>query len=384
MKLDCPCAKECGSCFYTDCTYTESLKKKQKKAEKLFGGSCHVYPITGMEEPFHYRNKVHATFKKLKDGTIISGPFQEGSHRIVNTERCVIENETAGRIIRTIRELAVSFRIPIYNETTHRGLLRRVLIRTGTASGQVLVVLVTGNMPFGGRKSFVEELKKRHPEITTIVQSTNQGRTSMILGETERILYGKGTIEDVLCGCVFQISAASFYQINSVQTEKLYRKAMELASLTGVETVVDAYCGIGTIGLIAAGQAKEIIGIELNKRAVRDAVSNAKRNQIRNVHFIHADAGICMQKMAEEGRKAQVLFLDPPRSGSTKQFLHSAARMDPERIVYISCNPETLKRDMVYLEGYGYRPREAWPFDMFCWCDDIETVMLFERKSGKE
>ena len=206
----------------------------------------------------------------------------------------------------------------------------------------------------------------------------------MILGERNVVLYGKGYIEDELCGCRFRISPNSFYQVNPIQTEKLYQKAIELAGLTGKERVIDAYCGIGTIGLIAAPHAGEVIGVELNRDAVRDAVGNAKRNGIKNARFYQGDAGKFMVAMAEEGEKADVVFMDPPRSGSDEAFMNSVVTMQPEKIVYISCNPETQVRDLKYLTKRGYQARQAWPVDMFPMVNHIENVLLLtRRKHGK-
>ena len=221
---------------------------------------------------------------------------------------------------------------------------------------------------------------KAHPEITTVVQNVNNRTDSLILGDKQQILYGKGYIEDILCGCRFRISPASFYQINPVQTEKLYSKAVELAGLSGKETVIDAYCGIGTIGLIASKHAKNVISVELNPDAVRDAIVNAKVNGIKNVRFYKADAGRFLTQMAEEGAKADVLLMDPPRNGSSEEFLRSAALLGPGKIVYISCNPVSLGRDLGVLKKLGYRAEECWMVDMFPWTAHVETAVLLVRK----
>ena len=225
----------------------------------------------------------------------------------------------------------------------------------------------------------MKALRKLHPEITTILLNVNDKKTSMVLGEKETVLYGKGYIEDTLCGCTFRISPKSFYQVNPIQTEILYRKAISYAKLTGKERVVDAYCGIGTIGLIAASRAKEVISVELNQDAVKDAIINAKRNQIKNVRFYHADAGEFMVDMAEQGEKVDVVFMDPPRSGSDEAFLNSVLKLAPERIVYVSCNPETLARDLKYLTRRDYEAVECQPVDMFPWTGHCEVVVQMER-----
>lgn len=375
----CPVEKKCGGCQYLHMKNEEQLALKQKKAEQLLGKFCKVYDITGMEQPFHYRNKVHAVFTHKKDGTIISGTYEEGTHFVVPVDECLVENQKADAIIRTIRGLLKSFKIKTYNEDTGYGLFRHVLIRTGHQTGEIMVVLVLGSPILPSKNNFVKALRKEHPEITTIILNVNDKKTSMILGEKETVLYGKGYIEDVLCGCRFRISAKSFYQINSVQTEKLYAKAIELAHLTGKERVIDAYCGIGTIGMVAAKSAGEVIGIELNQDAVRDAVRNAKVNEMKNIQFYQRDAGEFMVQMAEQGEKADVVFMDPPRAGSDEAFLSSVVKLSPKRIVYISCNPETQVRDLEYLKKKGYKAQGVWPFDMFPFCAHVETVCLLSR-----
>ena len=273
-----------------------------------------------------------------------------------------------------------SFKIKTYDEDTGYGLFRHVLIRRGFKSGEIMVVLVLGSPIFPSSNNFVKALRKEHPEITTVVLNINDRKTSMILGEREKVLYGKGFIRDELCGCTFRISPKSFYQVNPVQTEILYQKAIEFAHLTGKESVIDAYCGIGTIGLIASGHAKEVVGVELNKDAVKDAILNAKENQIRNVRFFQGDAGEFMETMAAEGNSMDVLFMDPPRAGSDEKFMASAVKMGPEKIVYISCNPETLARDLKYLTKKGYQVKKIQPVEMFAFTEHVETVCLLSKK----
>ena len=349
--------------------------------EELLGGVCPVRPIIGMEEPYHYRNKVHAVFGLDRKNNPISGIYKEGTHRILPVDSCLIEDQKADEIIVTIRSMLRSFKIRVFDEDTGYGLLRHVLIRRGFTTGEILVVLVTASPVFPSKNNFVKALREKHPEITTIVQNINGRSTSMVLGDKEHVLYGKGYIEDVLCGLRFRISSRSFYQINSVQTEKLYGKAMELAGLTGKETVLDAYCGIGTIGLIASKHAGKVIGVELNQDAVRDAVQNAKKNGITNAQFFCNDAGRFMSHMAARGESADVVFMDPPRSGSTEEFIDSVALMQPKRVVYISCGPDTLARDLKVFAKHGYRAKEAWPVDLFGWTGHVETVCLLSRKA---
>ena len=376
----CPYAGKCGWCQYQGMDYGSQLKEKQKYVQKLLKNYGKPEPILGMENPYYYRNKVHAVYKHQKNGEIISGIYEEGTHKVVPVESCQIENQEADKVIQTIRKLAKSFKIKIYNEDSGYGLLRHVLIRYGRVTGEMMVVLVAASPIFPSKNNFVKALRKEHPEITTVVLNINDKSTSMVLGERNIILYGKGYIEDELCGCRFRISPNSFYQVNPVQTEVLYQKAISLAGLSGKEKVIDAYCGIGTIGLIAASHCKEVIGIELNKEAVKDAIGNAKRNSIKNVRFYQGDAGDFLVSMAQKGEKADVVFMDPPRAGSSEKFMESAVKMGPEKIVYISCNPDTLERDLKYLTRKGYQVDRICPVDMFPFTDNIENVCLLSRK----
>ena len=372
----CKAAKKCGGCQYQGIPYEKQLQDKQKAVRQLMQPFCKTAGITGMKDPYHYRNKVHAVFARKKDGTIISGVYEEGTHRVVPVETCQIEDEKADAIINDIRGLLKSFKIKIYNEDTGYGLLRHVLIRRGFSTGEIMVVLVLGSPVMPSKNNFVKALRKLHPEITTVVLNVNDKRTSMVLGDRETTIYGKGYIEDVLCGLRFRISSKSFYQINPVQTEKLYGKAMELAGLSGTERVIDAYCGIGTIGMVAAKFAKEVIGVELNPDAVRDAV---KHNQMKNIRFYQEDAGRFMEKMAALGEKADVVFMDPPRSGSTEQFMKSVVTLAPKKIVYISCDPQTQARDLKYLTRYGYKAMGAYPYDMFPFTKHAENIVLLTK-----
>ncbi|MBR3836488.1 MAG: 23S rRNA (uracil(1939)-C(5))-methyltransferase RlmD [Clostridia bacterium] len=378
----CPVAKKCGGCQLQNLTYPEQLSYKQSKVIRLLGKFCHVNEIIGMENPYNYRNKVQAAFGMTRGGKIISGVYQSKSHRIVCIDECRLEDKKADEIIVTIRSMMKHYRMIPYNEDTGVGFLRHVLVKRGFTSGQVMVVLVTGTPMFPGKNAFVKELLKKHPEITTIIQNINREHTSLVLGNTEKVLYGKGTIEDTLCGCVFRISAKSFYQINPIQTEKLYSKAIEFAELTGNETVIDAYCGIGTIGIIAAKAAKDVIAVEVNKDAVFDAKNNAKRNDTQNIKFYCDDAGKFMTKMAANGETADVVFMDPPRAGSDEAFLSSVVTLNPKKIVYVSCNPETQERDLKYLIKNGYKVRKIQPVDMFPHTNHVETVVLLSQRKA--
>lgn len=375
----CPYAKKCGGCDYQGISYEEQLKKKQSYIRKLMEPYGKVQPIIKMDDPYHYRHKVQAAFDCTRRGQIVAGVYQKNSHDVVDIESCQIENEEADVIIRDVKNMLRSFRIKTYDEDTGYGLLRHVLVRKGYHSGQIMVVLVLADAILPSKNNFVKALRKNHPDISTVVINVNDKRTSMVLGERNITVYGKGYIEDSLLGCTFRISPNSFYQVNPKQTEILYRKAIDCAGLTGKETVIDAYCGTGTIGLIASKSAKQVIGVELNKDAIRDAITNAKRNNIHNVRFYNQDAGEFMVEMAQKGEHADVVIMDPPRTGSDEAFLSSVVRLAPKRVVYVSCGPESLARDLKYLTKHGYRMKECTPVDMFPFTRHVETVCLLSK-----
>lgn len=376
MENICPYYKKCGGCNYQGIPYEEQLERKLHKVKSLIGPYVRVEKIIGMDLPYNYRNKVNAAFRKNKKGEIISGVYKEGTHELIAIDDCQIEDDTADKIIKTIRELAKSFKLQIYDEDRRSGVLRHVMVRTGYVSGQVMVVLVTGTPIFPSKNNFCKELRKRHPEITTIIQNINDKHTSMILGDKENIIYGKGYIEDTLCGYKFRISSKSFYQINHVQTEILYKTAIDYCDFKGDERLLDAYCGIGTIGITASKNVKEVIGVELNRQAVKDAIVNAKLNGIKNIRFINEDAGKYMVGLASQNEKVDVVIMDPPRTGSTEEFLASVIKLGPKKLVYISCAPETLARDLKYLVGHGYKCKGAMAVDMFAQTGHVECVVF--------
>lgn len=376
----CKVWKKCGGCQYQGVSYTEQIKIKQKNMNKLLKKYGNVKPIIGMDNPFYYRNKVHAVFDRDKKGNIICGTYEAGTHRVVPVEECMIEDKISQEIIRAIRDMLKSFRIKTYDEDTGYGLLRHVLVRRGFSTDEIMVVLVVASPIFPSKNNFVKALRKKFPQISTVVLNVNDKKTSMVLGERDIVLYGKGFIRDRLCGCTFRISPQSFYQVNPVQTELLYKTAIEYAGLGRKERVIDAYCGIGTIGLVAAGKAREVIGIELNKNAVRDAIVNARENKITNARFYQGDAGEFMEGMVSEGERADVVFMDPPRTGSTEKFLTSMVKLGPSRIVYISCGPDTLARDLEFLTKHGYVTRKIQPVDMFSFTEHCEVVCLLTKQ----
>ena len=381
-KNGCPQRRACGGCQLQNMSYAGQLLHKQKREVSLLGRFGHVEEIMGMDKPLHYRNKVHAAFGLDRNRRVVSGIYQPGSHAIVPVDECMIEDELADKIIVSIRKLLPEFKIQVYDERSGSGWLRHVLVRRGFATGQVMVVLVAVSPIFQLQKPFLAKLLSLHPEISTVVLNINDRFGPVVLGRRDKVIYGEGTIEDILCGKRYRISPSSFYQINPVQTEKLYSAAVEFAGLTGKETVLDAYCGIGTIGLTASDRAKQVIGVELNGDAVKDAIVNARLNGVKNCWFTQGDAGRYMEQMVADGHRCDVVFMDPPRSGSDERFIGSLLKAGPERIVYISCNPETLARDLDLICQGGYRVRRIQPVDMFPFTNHIETVVLITKGTG--
>ena len=385
VKPPCPVYEKCGGCQLMHMSYEAQLAWKQKQIEELFPeekAAGKIEPILAMEEPWNYRHKIYASFSGGKRGEILAGIYEENSHKVVDTENCAIQNELANRIIKEIVRLMKTTKTPAYNEDVRRGVLRHVYIRVGKVTGQVMVVLVTGNNQFKERAKFVDGLRKKFPEITTIIHNINPTVTSMVLGKKETVLFGNGTIEDELCGLKFEISSQSFYQVNPVQTEKLYETAVTFAELTGKETVLDAYCGIGTIGMVAAKKAKRVLGVELNETAVQDARNNARKNACKNIEFLAADAGEYMVRLSKDmtAEKPEVVFMDPPRSGSDTKFMDALVQMAPESVVYISCNPATQKRDTDYLKKKGYEIEKIQAVDCFCHTYHTECIALMRKK----
>ena len=383
VDISCPVYKKCGGCQLLHMEYKKQLDFKREQITTLLKPYGKLEGIIGMETPEHYRHKVHAVFGRDNRGRTICGVYKEGTHIIVPVEKCLLENEKADEIIQTIKGLLKSFKIKTYDEDTGYGLFRHVLVRVGHSTGQIMVVLVLGSPILPSKNNFVKALRKVHPEITTVVINVNDKKTSMVLGDKEQVIYGPGYIEDRLCGMTFKISPKSFYQVNPRQTEVLYQNAIAFAELSGKEVVLDAYCGTGTIGMIAAPHAGRVIGVELNKDAVRDAIAGAKRNQISNIRFYQADAGDFMVKMADSGEKVDVVLMDPPRTGSSEKFLKALVQLGPRKIVYVSCNPETLARDLQFLCRKGYRMEKGVGVDMFPFTKHVEVIIMMQY-CGKE
>ena len=376
----CPVSELCGGCQLQHLDYNQQLDFKQHKMDELFAGIMKPENIIGANDPYYYRNKVQVAFG-FNHKKVICGNYVESTHHIVEIKDCQLANKEANNIIATIKELAISFKIPIFDEFNYRGCLRHVMIRLSENTGQIMVILVTGSYVFPRKNDFIKVLLKKHPQITTVVQSINNRHTSMVLGDKFIVCYGKGYIEDNLNGLIFRISPASFYQVNSKQTVKLYNCAINLADLKPNDIVIDAYCGTGTIGLSLASRVSKVIGVELNKEAIKDAKINAKINNITNAEFICDDAGKYMQHLAYNKQKVDAVIMDPPRAGSDEKFLSSVLKLKPKKVVYISCNPYTQKQNIRYLMKYGYKVNNIQPVDMFPFTEHVENISVLYRKT---
>ena len=372
----CPVYGKCGGCQYLELGYEAQLQKKEEQIRELFRDfDLPIRPIDP-SEPFHYRCKVQMSFQNKDSRHLMSGTYAPASHRLVPVDECLLDSQDADRIIKDIRILMEKFKLPAYDEKRRTGILRHVMVRTGKQTGEIMVILVTGSSYFPGKQNFVKELRKQHPEITTVVQNINGAFTSMVLGDSFQTVYGPGFIYDVLIDKRFRLSPGAFFQVNPPQAEKLYQAAIELMDLSKDDILLDAYCGTGTIGILAADKAKEVIGVELNGQAVQDAKKNARINKTENIQFYQADAG---EFMLSNEIRPDVVVMDPPRTGSSEAFLSALGNTAPKRIVYISCGPDTQVRDILYLERFGYRPEILIPFDLFPWTEHVETVVSLSR-----
>lgn len=369
----------CGGCPLLETPYPEQLRQKQDRVEALLGEFGPVSPILGMEHPWHYRNKAISTFCTGPGRRLDSGIYAAGTHRVVPVASCLLHHPALDEAVEAVRRAARLCRYEPYQEDRGTGLVRHVLVRHSRATGRVLVALVTAAPVLPGARAFVSKVRELCPQVETIVQNINPRRSSAVLGPREKVLWGRGYIEDTLCGVRFRLGASSFYQINPEQTEVLYRTALDGAGLDGTQTVVDAYCGVGTIGLACAGKAKSVLGVELNRSAVNCAVQNARANGIANARFLCADATSAIQRMAQQGEQVDVVILDPPRAGSTLEFLQAVCQLAPDRVVYISCNPETQRRDLEYLTARGWKATFIQPVDLFPHTEHVETVVLLSK-----
>jgi 23S rRNA (uracil1939-C5)-methyltransferase len=329
-----------------------------------------------MQDPYHYRHKIYASFYLDKARHVAAGLYEEETHQLIRSEDCLIQEASANRILKSVCAIATRMHLQPYNEDLRQGVLRHLYLRVSHSEKTVLMVLVTGTRILPGSREFVRSVLKENPQVKSIVLNFNDRRTSMVLGSEDRILYGPGCIYDSIGGIRFRISAHSFYQINPVMTETLYQTAITLAGLTPGQAVLDLCCGIGTISLLAAKQAQTVTGVEIVRQAVSDARANALANHIANARFLCQEAEQFLEQCTQP---ADVVFLDPPRSGFTESFLRGLARLAPARIVYISCNPETHARDLAVLNRNGYAVRTVQPVDQFPFTAHLEAVSLLER-----
>ena len=380
IQPKCKICTSCGGCQYQQLDYKAQLKYKTKRVKealtRIANVKCNVLPCIGANNPYNYRNKIQVPFIKDKKGVVKFGFYKENSHIIMPIKECAIEDKRAAPILWDVKLLLEEMNIPTYNEDNGKGILRYVLVKTSHHYDELMVVLVTTQMNFPGQRNFVNELVSRHPEITTIVENVNSRHTNVILGNQEKVLYGPGHIKDDILGLTFEISASSFFQINPEQVEKLYTSALNLIDFSKKEIVLDAYSGVGTIGLIAARNAKQVISVEINKSAHKNAIENAKRNNIDNIEFICDDAG---KLISNYDGDIDVLIMDPPRSGSDETFLSTVMNKGIKKIVYVSCDPETLARDIKYLSS-SYEVNYVKPVDMFPMTSHVETIVGLSLK----
>ncbi|MDD7278520.1 MAG: 23S rRNA (uracil(1939)-C(5))-methyltransferase RlmD [Oscillospiraceae bacterium] len=373
----CPIYKKCSGCQLRNMTYEEQLRFKQIKVDRLMGKLCRPDRIIPAENPEGYRCKVQGAFD-FKNGKCVSGVYQSSKGGVTAVERCPVNDERADRIIRAVKKTALSLKIPVWCSFNGRGFLRHVLVRIARNTGEIMAIIVGSSENFPSKAAFVKELMKKCPEITTLIFSVNRSE-KMTVGDRCEVLFGKGYIEDIICGKRFRISPKSFAQVNPAQAERLYELAVRSAKLTGKETVIDAYCGIGAMSLIAADKAKKVYGCEINKAAVNDAVINAKLNGAENIEFICSDSGKFLAEFNDAKLKADVVILDPARAGCDRKFLTELVRTSPERIVYVSCEPETQSRDVFFLIKSGYRLKKLMPVDMFPFTNHVECVALLTK-----
>jgi len=383
VEPPCPLYGECGGCQLLHLDYPAQLEFKQQRvnaALERLGGfkNLPVRPMIGMAHPWEYRNKVQYPFA-LENGRVIVGCYQQGTHNVIDTRECLIQHPLNNRIMNAVRELVEGMGISIYNEQTGQGLLRYLLVKNGFQSGEAMVVLVTNGRTFPEGKELARLLAGRFPEIKSVVQNVNTMKGNVVLGETNIVLYGEDGIIDRLDDLEFKISATSFFQVNPAQTEILYNKAVEYAGLTGKERVVDAYCGVGSLTLFLARRAREVYGVEVVAEAVNDAVENAKRNGIENVRFVAGETEKVLPRLARIGFGFDVAVVDPPRSGCRKEVLEALAAIRPKRLVYVSCNPSTLARDLRILVDEGYLVQEIQPIDMFPHTFHVECVTFMSK-----
>ena len=386
IQPKCGVCTACGGCQLQQLAYPAQLDYKTKKVADAFRRqkleNITVLPCISAENPYEYRNKIQVPIGRDPHGHIVSGFYRSGTHKIIPIDKCWIEDPKAGKIILELKNLMKEFHYAPYDEDNRSGLIRHVLIRTSYHYDEVMVTLVTNQDEFKGKNNFVKEWIKRCPNIKSLIQNINTRDTNVILGEKERTLFGPSVIKDSILGVDFLISSKSFFQVNPVQVEKLYGKALEFANLSKDENVLDAYCGIGTISLCASKYAKKVTGVEIVREAIVDAKKNAKLNNIENAEFLLGDAGEVFEKLTAKGEKYSTVFIDPPRKGLDQKFIDTLLRLEPAKVVYVSCDPETLARD-VKLLSEKYEIKAVQPVDMFPMTFHVETICALSFKGRK-
>ena len=376
--------KDCGGCQIQELDYQEQLNIKTNEVKQVISriGKLEdvvVHPALGMEEPFRYRNKAQFPIQKV-DGSPVIGFYKKKSHDIIPTDQCIIQHDVNDKIIKIIKTYIRAYKVSVYDEKTHTGVLRHLVTKVGFASKEVMVVLVANGRKLPYLNELASVLKENIPGFKTLVVNVNREKTNVILGQENRVIYGDGKINDNIGDLVFEISPLSFFQVNPVQTEVLYNKALEYANLGEKDTVFDIYCGIGTISLFLAQKAKKVYGIEIVEEAIKDAKRNAEINNLDNVEFYVGKAEEVVPKMYKQGKRGNVVVVDPPRKGCDEKVLDTIVSMEPDRVVYVSCNPSTLARDLNYLDERGYKCVEVQPVDMFPHSVHIENVALIVKK----
>ncbi len=375
--------KDCGGCQIQELDYQEQLNIKTNEVKQVISriGKLEdvvVHPALGMEEPFRYRNKAQFPIQKV-DGSPVIGFYKKKSHDIIPTDQCIIQHDVNDKIIKIIKTYIRAYKVSVYDEKTHTGVLRHLVTKVGFTSKEVMVVLVANGRKLPYLNELASVLKENIPGFKTLVVNVNREKTNVILGNENRVIYGDGKINDNIGDLVFEISPLSFFQVNPVQTEVLYNKALEYAALGENDTVFDIYCGIGTISLFLAQRAKKVYGIEIVEEAIKDAKRNAEINNLDNVEFYVGKAEDVVPKMYKQGKRANVVVVDPPRKGCDEKVLDTIVSMQPDRVVYVSCNPSTLARDLAYLNEKGYKCLEVQPVDMFPHSVHIENVALIVK-----
>ncbi len=382
-NVKCKYQKLCGSCQLLDKSYQDTLNFKLTYVNDCLhkaGFNHQVTKIVEAKQNTNYRNKMIIGYKFV-NGKIISGFYEENTHHIIDIDECQMHSKMQNFILQNLKSIFQSLKIKPYDEDRKVGLIRYVLVREAYFTGEILIVLVTASEIFPARSEVVKRIKALSPKIKTIIQNINSRKTSIVLGDKERILYGNGYITDLFGNLKFNISSKAFYQINTLQTQNLYEKIKLLANFNKNETIIDAYSGVGTIGLILASSVKEVISIENNQQSVRAAILNAKINQIKNVHFICDDATNYLVEIAKEKVKIDAIIMDPPRTGSTIAFLEAIKKIKPRKVIYVSCDPSTLARDLKVLKN-EYKIMESVCVDMFSWTNHVETLVVLSHKKS--